>query len=282
MNIHSAAKYAVTVIISSLGGAIFTWYMNRPESTSVLSEVNATTFGTDSTVKGFIPNLKIQIGDEEVPIVQMDTIKLHVTKGPFVDSADVAVVFPHKVRLFGPISAEAPSPVHHIFCQALDTGALCTVRPLKPGSDYTINMATDQSRPPTVVTATKNVELSNTIWSDTGGPWNVACQEKERTAGSPANSSKGRDGMRRSTIEIGSLHDDRQSEGPLVCAQHHRPIRTLLPLPSRSQRGASDERDGLQLIKKSLTGIGLDAGSRHVHDSTMSITNGQAIITDKT
>jgi hypothetical protein len=64
------------------------------------------------------------------------------------------------VRIYGK-SVEAPSRVHSITCGDLDDGLRCTMSPLAPGlpRNYRIVIATDEKQEPTVLTATKDVEL---------------------------------------------------------------------------------------------------------------------------
>jgi len=73
---------------------------------------------------------KLQIGIEEVPVIHTHTVEFRVADD-YVDTADVAILFPRKMRLFGSISAEAPSPLQKISCTVIDEGARCTMGPQK-------------------------------------------------------------------------------------------------------------------------------------------------------
>jgi len=77
----------------------------------------------------------------------------------YLDSAEVAIVFERKIRVFGS-KAEAPSDLQKISCTPTERGTHCTMGPLKAGEGtFKVTMATDVERPPVVQLIAKNVEL---------------------------------------------------------------------------------------------------------------------------
>jgi hypothetical protein len=148
------------VLCGGLAGAVFTWFINRPKPTVVTYGVTTTTIGTDDTVKGLVPNLKIQIGSEEVPVIHTHVLEFAAQSGPYVERAELGIAFSRRVRLFGKILAQGPSPVHGISCRELETGAICTISPLAPGSGtFRVSMAVNQKEIPTLTMAARNTEL---------------------------------------------------------------------------------------------------------------------------
>lgn len=146
-----------------LAGAIFTWFVNLPQPT-VVTYTRTVTALEESEVTSIIPNLKIQVGDERVKAVYVHLLNFEIHSGPYIDSLNVAITFPDKARIFGKAS-RAPSPVHHIGCESIMDmdGVLCAMAPItrltQGFNNYQVTLATDQKRPPVVVTAAKNVEL---------------------------------------------------------------------------------------------------------------------------
>jgi hypothetical protein len=139
-------------------GAVFTWYVHRPSPTIVTYQITKTTTGADSVTKGLIPNLKLKIGDEDVPVVYTDVVELSTVDGDYVDSAEVAITFPSELRIFG-FGASAPSEVHNIACRSAKSGLICRIAPLSVGTKYIVDIAASQGTTPTVVTASRNTVL---------------------------------------------------------------------------------------------------------------------------
>ena len=151
---------AVAFLGGGLAGAVFNWYVNRPEPTVVTYNVTTTSAGS-SGVKSAVPRLRIQIGDEEIPVVYSNSVEFSVVRGTQIDSADVAITAPTGVRIFG-FSSEEPSPIHHVKCIGIQGGIVCTLSPLAQieNGKYRVTLATDQQVPFSVVTSTKNLRLS--------------------------------------------------------------------------------------------------------------------------
>ncbi len=174
----------VVVLVSLLGGglagSVFTWYMTRTEPTLVTYNVTTTAVRADRAVRSVVPDLKIQVGREEITALYTHNVEFSVPRGPYVDSAEVAVTFRgghvlwdeflrrtpsevfrgSEVRIFG-MTAEAPSPVHKIECNRLKDGARCAMGPLsaRTQGNFSVILATNQSQKPSVVMTGKGVEF---------------------------------------------------------------------------------------------------------------------------
>jgi hypothetical protein len=149
---------SVSLLGGGFAGAIFTWYSHRPSPATVTYAITQTSTGADSVTKGLIPNLKIKIGNDDVPVVYTDIVELSAVRGDYVDSAEVAITFPSELHIYG-FRGTAPSNVHNIACNQVRDGLVCKLSPLSPGTKYVVNVAADRREPPTVVTASRNTEL---------------------------------------------------------------------------------------------------------------------------
>lgn len=154
-------QLVVALATGSLAGSIFTWFMNRPQNTVLTYAISTTTLGADATVKGLIPDLRIQIGGDEIPVVHTHTISIEAQEGPYLESADVAVMFDAPIRVFGKLVAEAPSPLQKIDCTDVDRNGSITCKlsrlATKKGQ-YRIAIATDRKNPPKVVMVARNAD----------------------------------------------------------------------------------------------------------------------------
>jgi len=167
----------VGIFCGGLGGAIFTWYMNRPTRT-VLSYRIATTTLSAPEAAGPIPDLKVLIGGTPIQALYAHNIELLPRQGPFVDQAEVAFSFSSPVRIYG-IRQDIPSPLHHLECTGLGANTKtilqlpdpakeissfeCMARPiLFQGTDthpFRVTIATDKSEVPRVLVAARNLDL---------------------------------------------------------------------------------------------------------------------------
>src|SRR5258708_5196995 len=153
----------LTIVLSFLGGglagAVFTWYVHRPQPTYLTYSMGTTPLAAPEATS-LIPNLRVQIGAEPIKALYAHTVEFGVPRGPHIDNVDVAITFPNRVRIYGK-SVEAPSRVHSITCSELEDGLRCTMSPIAPGlpRNYRIVIATDEKQPPSILTATKDVEL---------------------------------------------------------------------------------------------------------------------------
>jgi hypothetical protein len=153
-----ALAVGISLVGGGLAGAVFTWLIHQPSPAVVTYSITTTSTGTDSLVKGLVPNLKLKIGDEDIPVVYTHVVELATVAGEYVDAAELAITFPSGLRILG-FDAKAPSPVHHIECKQVSTGLTCRVAPLSVGNKYRVNIATNQGQVPQVVTSSRNTEL---------------------------------------------------------------------------------------------------------------------------
>src|ERR1035438_10327102 len=150
----------VGILCGGLGGSIFSWWATHPRTTILAYTVTTTTLGANLTVKGLIPNLKVQIGDEEVPVIHTHTLEFGTQSGPFAESAEILIKFPTDVRIFGRIMAEVPSSLHHMSCRPLSNGTQCTMGPFALGKGtFRVALATDHQTPPTAFIVARGVDL---------------------------------------------------------------------------------------------------------------------------
>src|SRR5256885_2010364 len=148
--------YIFTFLSGGLAGAVFTWYMNRPVPTILAYSVTTTTAGTDVIGKGLIPNLKMQIGKEEISVIHTHAIEFIVQSGPQLDKAEIAITFPPGLRIFGKDEHAPSSSLHKISCSQIDDDLRCIMTPLTPGklNKYLVILATNQREPSGIITAT--------------------------------------------------------------------------------------------------------------------------------
>jgi hypothetical protein len=153
---------AVGIVCGGLGGAVFTWYVNRPKSTVVTYAIATTTIAAPESVTGLVPDLKVMIGSGQVQSLYTFNVDLLPREGPYLDKAEFAMEFhsDRPVHIYGS-KIEAPSATNHIDCSQTGAAFLCTIYPLDTTHPrtYRIAVATDQNTPPTLTTAAKGVDL---------------------------------------------------------------------------------------------------------------------------
>jgi hypothetical protein len=161
LNIPTPALIAALTAFlgGGLAGAIFSYYVNRPQPSVLMYTVTTTTIVTAEPV-GFIPNLRVAVGQESVKSLYVHTIDVSSASGPFVQQANIALALPNKPHIYG-TDMSSPSPVHSIACTTTEDVIKCQLSPIsidvpKP---YRISVATDSSVPPTPVMAANNVRL---------------------------------------------------------------------------------------------------------------------------
>ena len=164
-----------TVLAGGLAGAVFTWYINRPQMTTLAYTITTTAIVADPAARSAVPNLRIQVGDEEVRSLFTHTIEFTVPAGQYAQSADVAITF-SPVRMFG-MSAPPPSAVHLLSCVPNTNGVRCSMGPLSPRhpAAFKVTIATDRASGPKIETATRDVELvSLNDYARRGKFWTVS------------------------------------------------------------------------------------------------------------
>jgi hypothetical protein len=151
----------IALATGGLGGAFFNaWWLNR--STVVTYTVTTTTIGTDQRVKSLLPDIKIQVGNQELPLIHAHTVELRPQSGPYAERAEIALVFPPGVRLLSKAVTETASPLHRVTCNDLVNGATCQIGPLLAGNGFfrVSFAATGTNDSPAVTMAAKGVQLA--------------------------------------------------------------------------------------------------------------------------
>ena len=90
------------------------------------------------------------------------SIVLTVTKGPQIDSADVAIDFPLSTKFFAEPGIATPSPVHKLDCSKIPSGLICRMSPVRREDKlppFRVSVATDEKADPELVTSTKGLDL---------------------------------------------------------------------------------------------------------------------------
>jgi hypothetical protein len=105
------AQLLVGILCGGLAGSVFTWYMNRPRPEIITYTVTTVSLGADVTIKNLVPNLKIQVGGEEVPVMHTHTVEFSVPQDSYIDSVEIALTFPTNVLLFGNVLAPKRLPL---------------------------------------------------------------------------------------------------------------------------------------------------------------------------
>lgn len=167
MAVENKARLTPQLVISiialfsgGLSGVVFKiWWDSRP--TEVTYSTTSSTLGTDPRVKTLLPDVKIQIGKQELSAVHIHTVEFRTISGPFADAAQVAIVFPPTVSLFNRPVVETSSPLHKMICSTVDHGATCEIKPLLKGNGlFRVSFAaTGSSDGPNVTMAARAIEL---------------------------------------------------------------------------------------------------------------------------
>src|SRR5271157_1319290 len=99
---HLPTTVLVTALISFLGGglagSVFNWFVNRPKPSIIAYGTNTTTLAAAESAT-FIPDLRIQVGSEQVKSLYLHTMEFSGVSGTFVQQADIAIEFPSKVHI---------------------------------------------------------------------------------------------------------------------------------------------------------------------------------------
>jgi len=152
----------ISFVSGGLAGQVLNLYVNRNVPTVLTYTMTTTTAGTDTRVKNLIPNLKLQIGEEEISVVHTHTIDFTAQSGPHLNSAEIAVTFPPGMRVYG-ATTEDPSPLHHIACTQITNGFRCTLAPISTKSlnKYRLIIASNQKEEATIITSTDGLSLQS-------------------------------------------------------------------------------------------------------------------------
>lgn len=154
----------IALLTGGLGGAFFNaWWSNR--STVVTYTTTSTTLGADQRVKSLVPDIKIQVGAQEIPFIHLHTIELRPQSGPYAEKADIAIAFPPSVHLLSKAVVETATPLHKMTCtDATQNTLTCQMSPvLARNGFYRVSFAvTADNTGPTISMVAKGVELAKT------------------------------------------------------------------------------------------------------------------------
>ena len=156
----ASGQLIVGIVCGGLAGQIFRYVVDRPAPTVVRYSTTATSLSASGALKGAIPDLKIQIGDEPVPVLNTHSIEITAQKGPFLERARIAIEYRAPVRSYGKVITEKPSSLHEIDCKPDDAAILCTLGPLLPGQgSFRVVIVSDQEAAPRPTMAAAKVKL---------------------------------------------------------------------------------------------------------------------------
>lgn len=165
MSLPKSSLAIVAIVASLIGGglagAIFNNWVNRPKTTVISYSLSSATIA-DTESGSLVPGLKVQIGTEDVQNLYTHSIVLTVTKGPQIDSGDIAIDFPNNTKFYGEPSITTPSPVHKLDCSNVQSGLICRMSPVRREAKlppFRVAVANDTKADPDLVTSTKGLEL---------------------------------------------------------------------------------------------------------------------------
>jgi hypothetical protein len=150
-----------TLLCGGLAGSVFTYTVNRPKTTVVSYNLSSATIA-DTESGSIVPGLKVQIGSQDVRNLYTHSIVLTVTKGPQIDSGDIAIDFPPNTKFYGEPGIATPSPVHKLDCGKAPSGLICKMSPVRREDKlppFRVSVASDEKADPELVTSTKGLEL---------------------------------------------------------------------------------------------------------------------------
>lgn len=151
----------VTLLSGGLAGSFFTYWVNRPKTTIVSYSLSSATIA-DTESGSLVPGLKVQIGSQDVRNLYTHSVVLTVTKGPQIDSGDIAIDFPTNTNFYGEPGITTPSPVHKLDCGKAPSGLICKMSPVRREDrlpPFRVSVASDEKADPELVTSTKGLEL---------------------------------------------------------------------------------------------------------------------------
>lgn len=147
-----------------MGAFITHYYANI--KTVVAYTVTTTSLGPGAETKSALPDLKLIMGNSELPVVYTHTLEVSHENGPELDHATLGIKVsdvPGHVQALGNILAYGPDPVHKITCEPFDTknqSVVCGIgqisSTIKP---YRVVMATDQRADIVLTMDAKNTRI---------------------------------------------------------------------------------------------------------------------------
>jgi hypothetical protein len=157
----TVAPLIVGVLFGGIGGAVFIYWMNRPQSTVLAYKVTSAAIANPAA-SDVIPNLSCRIGNEPVSILYSNVIEFTPVEGPYLESAQVAIRYPENTKFFG-VTAQPPSPLHQLDCKQSDADIICSATALssREKTPYLVKLATSSPQTPSLSVAGKDLELED-------------------------------------------------------------------------------------------------------------------------
>ena len=156
------SQLLVGVLCGGLAGAMFNYFVTRQRSMVVECNLAKSTLGADAATKSLIPTLKLQVGDEAVPVIYTYTVDFVPQSGPPSESLLVALTFSRPIRMFG-LNSDVPSVLHHMQCNLSETkiAVICRMEPIVTAlpNRFRVTLATDNEGPPTLSSTSTGIEL---------------------------------------------------------------------------------------------------------------------------
>ncbi|HKQ89267.1 MAG TPA: hypothetical protein VJZ77_01195 [Blastocatellia bacterium] len=157
----SVAPLIIGMSFGGLGGAVFTYWMNRPQSTVLAYNLTSVVIANPAA-SDVIPNLSCRIGDEPVSLLYSNVIEFTPVEGPYLESAEVAIRYPESTKFFG-VTAQSPSPLHQFDCKQRGADIICSATKLssREKTAYRVKLATSGPQSPSLTVAGKDLELAD-------------------------------------------------------------------------------------------------------------------------
>lgn len=164
----SSIKTVLMIVVPLISGGGMGAFINHYYSnvqTIVTYSVITTSLGAGQTTKSVLPDLKLLMGNVELPAVYTHTIEFKHNGGPELDRATVGISIAgtRQPKLLGNVLPSSPDPVHRISCQGFDQSTqsvTCTVGQISQNiNPYRIVVATDQPSDITLAIEAKNTKI---------------------------------------------------------------------------------------------------------------------------
>jgi hypothetical protein len=174
--VKTALTIFVTLVSGGAMGALITQYWTNRQ-TIVGYAVNTTSLGAGEATKSVLPNLKLQLGSVEIPVVYTHTIELTHNGGPELDQATIGISL-SGAAILGRLIASGPDAVHSMACKDFDqstTSVVCSVGRISSGNKpYKVTIATDRNPEIHVTMDAKNASMRPAHLENPSSFFNIA------------------------------------------------------------------------------------------------------------
>ncbi len=153
----------LTLLTGGLGGAVFTWYIQRPSPTEVVFQSAHIDLSVDG-MKDFVPSLALTVDDKPIDSLVYREVSLRAISGDYreslevafsLDSADDEVFF----------TTETPSSIYKFDCSLVGRELVCGMGPMHSGDevDFVLRVASQTGQPLRPSTAENNAILRSAL-----------------------------------------------------------------------------------------------------------------------